>query len=169
MEDHLTIFRREYLHANTWAQRKEGVPLDLLDALNANELLIAEQELIDAAGVNDDWPVFGLAHIKSVKALPVLYSLLETAEGYMQVIIAYAIFKVCGDKDMIGIAVDKMSKLTSEFQIIRLLYLLPAFNDQRAMALLESYYDHKEYLVAYNAAVVLGRSTKKVIERFREQ
>jgi hypothetical protein len=66
------IFKKEYLEANTWAQRKDGVPLDLLDNLTNEELKAAEAELIKAASLRDDWPIVGLGHIKSKDALPTL-------------------------------------------------------------------------------------------------
>ena len=46
MTDNLDIFRKEFLGANSWAQRKDGVPLDLLDNLSIEELKVAESELI---------------------------------------------------------------------------------------------------------------------------
>ena len=37
MESNLDIFRKDYLNANTWAQRKDGVPLELLNNLERLE------------------------------------------------------------------------------------------------------------------------------------
>ncbi len=51
--------------ANTWAQRKDGVPLDLLDKLSVDELKTAEVELTKSANLGDTWPILGLGHIKS--------------------------------------------------------------------------------------------------------
>ena len=69
--DKLEIFRKEFLNANSWAQRKDGVPLDLLDNLSIEELEIAEKDLIERLSLKDDWPINGLGHIKSQKALSI--------------------------------------------------------------------------------------------------
>ena len=49
VNDNLEIFRREFLNANTGLREKEGVPIELLDKLTADELKIAEEELIKSA------------------------------------------------------------------------------------------------------------------------
>ena len=94
MADKLKIFRDEFLNANTWSQRKDGVPLDLLDNLSDEELKIAEKELIDVVSTKDDWPIMGLGHIKSQNALKKLYNLLPQSKKGMKVTIAHSIFPV---------------------------------------------------------------------------
>ena len=39
-------FDRWFLHANTWQERKDGAPLELLDKLNPEEKQTAEEVLI---------------------------------------------------------------------------------------------------------------------------
>ena len=51
MTNNLDIFRKGFLEANSWAQRKDGVPLDLLDNLTDEELKIAEVELINVVSL----------------------------------------------------------------------------------------------------------------------
>jgi hypothetical protein len=65
MTDRLERFKKDFLMANSWPQRKDGVPLDLLDALSPEELKKAERMLIEALGHRDSWPIRGLGHIKS--------------------------------------------------------------------------------------------------------
>ncbi|MDZ4746401.1 MAG: hypothetical protein SGJ05_10420 [bacterium] len=92
MADNLDIFRKDFLGANSWPQRKDGVPLDLLDNLSPDELKTAEQELLTAASLRDDWPIIGLGHIKSIKSIPILYNLLGKSKTSMTVTIAHSIF-----------------------------------------------------------------------------
>ncbi|MDR0231464.1 MAG: hypothetical protein LBI82_05020 [Dysgonamonadaceae bacterium] len=167
MNDNLKIFRKDFLNANTWAQRKEGVPLDLLDALTKEELKIAENELIDSASLNDTWQIIGLGHIKSTNSLLKLYDLLSSAKSYFKIVIAHSIFQICGDKEMVEITLNEAKKVTDQYQIIDFLYMLPDFNDKRVDNLLREFHEHKTYLVAYNAARVLGLSTDEVVEKFR--
>jgi hypothetical protein len=167
MKDNLTIFREEYLNANTWAQRKEGVPLDLLDNLTEDELKIAERELIETVSLKDTWPIIGLGYIKSANSLSKLYDLLSKADSYLQVVLAHSIFQICRDKKMIEITLKEAKNVTNEYQIIGFLYMLPDFSDDRVNNLLHEFHEERKYLVAYNAARALGLSTNDVVEKFR--
>ncbi|MDO3696042.1 hypothetical protein QVZ41_14410 [Wenyingzhuangia sp. chi5] len=169
MTDNLNIFRNEFLGANTWAQRKDGVPLDLLDKLTNEELKIAEIELIKVASLKDNWPIVGLGHIKSTSALTTLYDLLEKSKRGMKVTIAHSIFQICQDTKMIGIVLETMPKITGEFELIDVLYYLPDFKDKRITELHHTYRNHKDYLVAYNATRYLGLSTNEVVEKCRDK
>jgi len=167
--NNLDIFRKEFLGANTWAQRKDGVPLDLLDNLSAEELKIAEKELIKAAGLRDDWPIVGLGHIKSKEALPTLVKLLADSKGCIKIKIAHAIFQISQDDKMKDIVLDTMPRIKGEFELIDVLYYLPFFKDKRITDLLNDYRTHKKYLVAYNATRYLGLPTDEVVEKFRSK
>ena len=168
MTSNLDIFRREFLGANTWAQRKEGAPLELLDKLSPEELKIAELELIRSASLHDTWPILGLGHIKSAESLPRLYELLNNSESSFKVTIAYAIFKICQDVQMIDIVLKELPGITNQYDLIDVLYLLPAFKNEKITTLLDNYRNHEEYLVAYNATNALGLSVDEVIRKARK-
>ena len=169
MTNNLDIFRKEYLGANTWVQRKDGVPLDLLDNLSIEELKVAEVELIKAASLRDDWPIVGLGHIKSKASLPMLIKLLSDSKGAMKVKIAHSIFQISQDGKMKDIVLETMPQITGEFELIDVLHYLPFFNDKGITDLLHSYTNHKDYLVAYNATRYLGLPTDEVVEKFRNK
>lgn len=164
--NNLDIFRKEFLGANTWAQRKDGIPLDLLDNLSIEELTIAEIELIKAASLNDDWPIIGLGHIKSKNALPVLAKLLSDSKGAMKIKIAHAIFQISQDEKIKDIILETMPQITGEYELIDVLYYLPFFKDHKITDLLQGYRNHKNYLVSYNATRYLGLPTDEVVEKF---
>ena len=166
MSSNIEIFLKDFLGASTWGQRKDGVPLDLLDNLTPDELKTAELELIKSANLGDTWPIIGLGHIKSTQALPALYSLLDESKQSFKVTIAYSIFQICKDEKMIGIVLQELPKITNQYELIAVLYMLPAFTDDRISVLLNNYRDHKEYLVAYNATRALGLSTDEVVKKF---
>lgn len=169
MTNNLDIFRKFFLKANTWAQRKDGVPLDLLDNLTREELKIAEVELIKVISLKDDWPTIGLGHIKSKNALPTLYDLLDKSKGSMKVTIAHSISQISQNTKMIDIVLETMPKITNQYELIDVLYYLPDFKDKRITELHNNYRNHKEYLVAYNATRYLGLPTDEVVEKFREK
>lgn len=165
--DNLKIFRDEYLNANTWSLRKDGVPLDLLDNLSTEELKIAEKELIDSLSLKDDWPIKGLGHLKSKDALTKLYELLPKSKKGMKVTIAHAIFQICDDKEMIKIALTETPKISNQYELINVVYLLKGFEDEKVNEMLDGLREHDEYLVAYNATRALGLSTDKVVKKFK--
>ena len=169
MTNNLDIFRKEFLEANTWAQRKDGIPLDLLDNLTNEELKTAELELIKVVSLRDDWPIVGLGHIKSKDALSTLYELLDKSKGAMKVTIAHSIFQICQDTKMIEIVLETMPSITNQFELIDVLYYLPSFKDKRIIDLHHSYRNHKDYLVACNATRYLGLPTDEVVEKFRDK
>ena len=169
MINSIDIFRQEFLGANTWAQRKDGVPLDLLDKLSEDELKTAEVELIKSAQIGDTWPIIGLGHIKSTQALPKLYNLLDKSKKGFKVTLAYSIFQICKDQKMIDIVLEELPKTTNQYELIDVLNMLPTFKDEKITALLNSYRNHKEYLVAYNATRALGLPTDEVVKKARQQ
>ncbi len=169
MINNLDIFRKEFLEANTWAQRKDGVPLELLDNMTDGELKIAEVELINGLSLKDNWPILGLGHIKSKDALPLLYDLLDKSKGSMKVTIAHSIFQICQDSKMIDTVLETMPIITSQYELIDVLYYLPDFKDKRVTELHNNYRNHKEYLVAYNATQSLGLPTVEIVKKFQEK
>lgn len=168
MSKHLQQFRDDFLNANTWGQRKDGVPLELLDKLSSADLEVAENELIGKLGLGDDWPIQGLGHIRSQKSLPLLNDLLLKSQKTMRVTIAHSIFQIKQDQEMIEIVLEEMPRPEHWTEIIHLLYLLPTFQDERINTLLNNYREHKDYLVAYNATRALGLSTDELVKKHRK-
>ena len=117
--------------------------------------------------LRDDWPILGLAHLRSRRALGRLKELLGKSEGGMKVKIAAAIYQISGDPGMAALALQTTDAITNTHTLIDILYLLPAFNDSRVQARLQSYRLHPEYLVAYNATRALGLPMEEVVQRFR--
>jgi hypothetical protein len=140
-----------------------------LDNLTPNELKTAEAELIRSANLGDTWQIIGLGHIRSTDALPTLYSLLDKSNKRMKVTIAHSIFQICQDPKMIDIVLEEVPKITNQYELIDILYLLAAFKDERVTVLLKGFRDHQEYLVAYNATRALGLPTKEIVEMFRDK
>lgn len=168
MSSNLDIFRSDFLGANSWAQRKDGVPLYLLDTLTIEELKVAEIELMKAASLSDTWPIIGLGHIKSQNALPLLYKLLSKSKKNTRITIAHAIFQIAQDQKMVDIVLDEIPKISNQYELIDMLYMLPDFQDPRLIELLKGFQEHKEYLVAYNATRALGLPTDEIVKKFRK-
>lgn len=165
----IELFRKDFLGANTWAQRKDGVPIELLDNLTKEELKTAETELIHALSLRDDWPITGVGYIQSRAALPKLYELLHDSNGPIKVTIAHSIFQISQDAQMINVVLNTMPAITNPYELIDILYYLPDFNHRSITELHHSYRNHTHYLVAYNATQALGLPTGEVVERFRDK
>lgn len=89
--------------------------------------------------------------------------------GKIKIPIAYSIYQICGDAKMIDLVIQEMPKITNQYELIDILYLLPGFNNERIKKLLNEFRNHKEYLVVYNATRALGLPTDEVVEKFRKR
>jgi hypothetical protein len=87
----------------------------------------------------------------------------------MKINVAFAIFQIIGEAEMVEVVLEECPKITDEYALIDILWLLPAFQDSRITALLEQYTHEKRYLIAYNATRYLGRPTDEVVKRFRKE
>ena len=153
-----TIFTHQFLEANDWQSRKDGCPVELLDALTENEKQLAEAELLKRLKLGDDWPVRGLGHIKSKAALPELKRLLKKAKGAMRACLALAIWKISGDESMCDIVIKESHKRytdndnsTKTFEMIDIIFFLAEFPNDSARNRLAELKDSKNYLISYNA------------------
>lgn len=165
----LIRFRREFLGADGWHEIKDGVPLELLDNMTAQELQLAELELIDALVVDNDWPVIGLGHIQSKLALPHLYKLLNDVSATMKITIAHSIFQICHDIAMTEITLQSLADINDDADLISIFKFLPTFNDDRINKLHYSYTESNNYYLAYNAARTLHLSTDDIVAKFRNR
>jgi hypothetical protein len=158
-----TRFVVEFLEANSWAQRKEGVPLELLDALDEDELAMAEEALIQRLSTGDDWPARGLGYLRSQNALTALRALLPRATGTVRAATGLAIWQISRDATMCGELIrlsheeytddDKSWKTFTMIDVIHCLAHLPY---PAAVARLEELKTSGNSLIAYNANYALG-------------
>jgi hypothetical protein len=107
MSNNYQQFVNGYLEApQTYATRKDGVPLELLDQLTPAEKERAADALIEKLSLKDSWPIVGLGHLGSKKAAPKLYALLAEAHGRLKAEIATALWKICQDEAMLQVVLD---------------------------------------------------------------
>lgn len=158
MSEQLETFRNAFLGANTWAQRKDGIPLYLLDQLSDEELLVAEKELIDRIQLEDTWPIIGLGYIGSSKALPKLYKLVEKSRQLVRITLAHAIFKINQDPAMKELVLQETGAIENWSQLIEVIYMLADFKDERCQQLLQQLAEHPDFLVSYHAKKILKQT-----------
>jgi hypothetical protein len=146
-------FESDFLNANSWGQRKDGYPGDLIDALSPEEKTRAITMLTERLNGRDDWPVRAMAHLRVVESVPKLRSLLmNVEEPRMQVVIATSIFQLTGDPTMENV-VREVAEATAIFWGTRIdaIYCLSRFKTETAMRALSGLTKDPEYLVRYNA------------------
>lgn len=158
-------FVQDFLQANDWAQRRDGVPLDLLDALHNDDLERAEDAMLKRLSeCNDDWPVIGLGHIKSKRAVEPLLDQLESAARVRAAAIGAALWKITG-KDRFVEPVLKASKdayqdndrQAQSYDMLEIIVSLAAFPHTAVTERLEQLLKSKNSLIAYNAKEALQR------------
>lgn len=158
-----TRFQIDFLEANSWTQRKDGAPLELLDALDETERTMAEEALIRLLSLGDDWPARGLCHLRSRKALPSLQKLLPKTVGTVRAVTALAIWQISREP----VICDELVRLSHEeytddgestqtFTMIDVVHCLAHLPYQSAVTRLEELKGSRNYLIAYNAKYALG-------------
>jgi len=151
-------FEAEFLNANSWALRKDGPPLRLLDKLSASEKARAETELLNRLDAKDDWPILGLAHLNSQKAVPLIRKLVRRAPKACLPAIAEALFRLTGDTSLepklIALARSRWAHFGHRSDAALALDLFPTESAQEA---LREVADRGDYLVSYNAKRALRR------------
>ena len=162
-------FDRRFLHASTWAERKDGVPLELLDNLSPEEKQTAEDALIRRLSTGDDWPARGLGHLRSQKARGRLRQLLSKSEGTVRAATALAVWQIDGDPQMGDELVELSrsnytddSKSMKTFTMIDIIWCLVGVSLASTAARLEELTRSKNHFVSTNAnrAIKLRRTGK---------
>ena len=162
-----TCFEIDFLEANSWPQRKEGVPLNLLDALDADERAMAEAALLQRLSPGDDWPALGLGHLRSQKALAPLRALLAKSAGTVRAAAALAIWQISRDPAMCDVLIRLTHDNDTEnreslkcFIMIEVIHCLAHPPYLAAVTRLVELKRSGNYLFAYNARYGLDlRST----------
>jgi hypothetical protein len=153
-------FEMDFLSANSWGQRKDGFPFDLLDALSPEERERAIVILKNKLDGRDDWPIRAMAHLHVSESLPVLRKLLQNVDfPSTRAVIATAIYELDGDLTMENevASVAAASKLgwVSRLDAI---HCLGRFKTDSARQLLNELTNDPDYLVSYNAKLAGGKT-----------
>lgn len=145
-------FEREFLGANSWAQRKDGFPGELLDALGPEEKLRAEEILLERLDGSDDWPIRAMGWLGCVRAVSRLRGLLEHELATIRAFAATAIYDLTGDAALEGIvrgiAADPQLAWMMRLDAV---YCLGHFATDSARRALKALEGDPDYLISYNA------------------
>jgi hypothetical protein len=140
----------------------------LIDILTDSEKRQLEDILIDMLlNKQNKWIdtliVETLGYLKSEKSIPVLKNLFNSCTYEMcNLIIATSIFEISNDSSMINRAIDSIKKMDNKndpyyiYDLSSAFYYLAKFKRPETEMILESYTEHNEMLVSYNAKRHLG-------------
>jgi hypothetical protein len=162
----LEAFRRGFFQADTYALRKDGPPLELIDALDGADRLQAEEELLLRLDGRDDWIAQGLGRLRSQRAVPVLRKHLFWGKCGSRATYATAIYLITGDTSMeYWVAREARAWNPFSFDIItyekiHAIHHLAVFKTPSAVKVLDELCHDSDYLVSDNAKRVLGRPTR---------
>ena len=119
-----------------------------------------ENLLLDKLQVrpNDLLIVETLGYMKSKKSLDRLYTLLneEKREG-SRIIIASSIYQIEPDGKLIDIALTAGQALTNWWDLTSIFYYFAKFKNKKTDDFVRQYFNHKDYLVSYNAKRSVGQ------------
>ena len=145
-------FETDFLNATSWAQRKDGFPSDLIDALSPDERQKAEDILFGRLDGSDDWPVRAMGHMKISRAVPRLRALLSHRLTTIRATAATAIYRITGDAAVESIVAAIATDTTLEWMFrLDAVLCLGEFDTESARKTLKTLESDAEYLVAYNA------------------
>jgi HEAT repeat protein len=152
-------FENDFLSANSWAQRKDGFPADLLEALSADERVRAVEILRTRLDGRDDWPIRAMAHLGIAESVPRLRELLCICQApIMQAVIATSIYELTKDSSMESIVTTVATARDREW-VHRLdaIHCLGRFKTDTAAKVLSKLTEDPNYLVSYNARIAGGK------------
>jgi len=156
-----TNFETGFLNANSWPQRKDGFPSDLLDALTPAEQKNAISILKEKLDGGDDWPIRAMAHMGASECVPRLRELLKEATmPSIRAVTATAIYELANDSEMEEIVWSVAGAKEKEwFYRLDAIHCLGRFKSSSAAARLALLLDDPDYLVSYNAKLAGGRKS----------
>jgi hypothetical protein len=132
----------------------------IIDGLIGDEKDQVENLLLDKLQVrpNDLLIVETLGYMKSKKSLDRLYTLLngEKEQGN-RIVIASSIYEIEPDDKLIDIALSAGQTLTNWWDLISIFYYFAKFKNKRTDDFVRQYFNHKDYLVSYNAKRSVGQ------------
>ncbi len=148
------IPQNDYHHRNGFSNHK------IVDKLSLEEKSYIEDELIRK--LDDSYNsliIETLAYVKSIKALPLLYRLLDDDfSALSKILIATSIFGINNDLKMIDIVICNFECLEDAYQQICAFYYLNQFENEKTNHIIYSLIDCSNELVAYNAKRALKMS-----------
>jgi predicted secreted Zn-dependent protease len=154
----------DYQHRNGFSNE------NIISSLSPKEKIEAEQSLIKMLEKNDD-DLIGetLTILKSKNSLPALRKRLEFAKNpSSRIIWASYINEINGgDEEMKNIALKEFEHVTEKYRLISTFHYLSRFQDSRINAMIKTFINDNDYLIAYNARTSIGIDTKEIIEKER--
>jgi hypothetical protein len=126
----------------------------IIDGLTNEERDQVENLLLDKleARPNDLLIVDTLGYMKSEKSRDRLYKLLnEEKRQESKIIIASSLYAIEPDDKLIDIALNAGQTLTNWWELTSIFYYFAKFKNKRTDDFVRQYFNHKDYLVSYNA------------------
>jgi hypothetical protein len=161
---------KEIIPPNDYQHRNGFGNEHIIFSLSQTEKIEVEKRLIEMLEKKDDTLIGEtLAIMKSENSLQALKRRLElTKNSSPKIMWASFINEIKGgDEEMKNVALNEFENVTEKYTQILTFHYLSRFKDARINEKIQSYINHNDYLIAYNARTSIGIETKDLIERER--
>lgn len=137
--------------------------IPFIDRLEERTKNVVEEALIvkladQSADDLDPLLIDTLGYVKSHSSIPILSEFLTNcSDNKMRIILAATIFEICGDEDVIPVAIEALQQINSTKSPYRVsnltssFYYLAKFNLDEINNLIKRFIDNEDFLIAYNA------------------
>lgn len=138
-------------------RNRNGISLkkEIIDDLSIDERKEVEERLLSEIqkGNTDEFILEALIYFKSLKAVPILLSLLN--ENYHSLLVyikvAVAVFEINENSEVEQLALKYAAQIKDKYDLIGMFYLIARFKSETARDFILSFVSHSDFLVSYNA------------------
>ncbi len=140
-------FVNEFFDRSDYMQWHDGIDASVLLALNAEELIEAEDMLIQSTKKDGMWPTVGLGLIKSKKAITVLRDKLDSPSDIIRIRVADALEQIEGTGEFIPTLIDELLSAPSSYDRLEAAMLLRKYPTELVVEALYKGMTDIDYLV----------------------
>ncbi|MFX1520525.1 MAG: HEAT repeat domain-containing protein [Promethearchaeota archaeon] len=146
------LFMYEFFERSAYLQWHDGITPEVVLYLKGEELVEAEDMLIDSVKKGDMWPTKGLAVMKSKKAIPVLKEMFKKSPLILQIRIADALEAIEGKGEQIPFLIDCLHGKGSGYERLEVAIALRKYPSEQTIDALYKGILDENYLIRYHCA-----------------
>lgn len=134
----------------------------IINSLDNDEKVEIEKELLELLKkkLNEDLLIIEtLSYLKSRDSLYLLSNIQKIEDNPLnKIILSNCIYAINGDTNMIDDSYEAFQKINNDYEKITAFYYLKQFNVEKTNDIIKKYFTNENYLLAYNARLVLEES-----------
>lgn len=154
----------DYSHRNGFSNKR------IINNLFEEQKIEVEERLFTMLHESDDTLIGEtLTFLTSTRSVPLMKEKLDDSNDPASKIVWASFINELqgGSEEMKKVALSEFDRITNDYGRISMFYYLVKFNDKEINDKIRTFFDHPDYLTAYNARQCLGLDTTEVVERER--